>query len=194
VEGALLVKPAVERQIRLRSLAAASERRNRPIGLVGVALALLVAGGAYAAWTFVDAADARRALAREKQTLADVEALVTAIEEARTTATRAQVTDQYRPDPQLLSKLASVQQAAGLAGGKATIQESPRRIGLGAGSDVAARVVNVRMRNVRLTEAMTFVNGALARVDGLFVTRVALDPTATGWAVEIDLARWERTQ
>jgi len=187
------MRPAAERQFRLRSLAASSERRNRPRTLLVAAGVALLAGAAYAGWAAQDAADARRALRNAERTLANVEALVEAIEAARTTTTQAQVTDRYRPDPQLLSKLTAVQREVGLLE-EATLRESPRRIGGGSGSEVAARVVNVNMRNVALSDAMTFVNGALDRVEGLFVTRVALDPTASGWIIDVDLARWERTQ
>ena len=179
-----------ERQMRLRALAASAERRNRPTALVLAAVIALAVALLFAGWSFSSAQAAQSDRRRQARTMAEIESLVTQIEETEQAAAAGFDDSKYRTDPQLLSKLSRI--AAELEMQNAPIlTEGRTRTTLSADSPIAARVITVRMNQVRLEDAMRWLNNALDAVNGLFVTRVRLIPSANGWSVELDLARWE---
>ncbi|MEC9372740.1 MAG: hypothetical protein VYC34_02815 [Planctomycetota bacterium] len=185
--------PRGERQMRLRALAAAAERRNRPTPIVVVALIVLAVAVLFAGWSFTAAQAAERDRRRQARTMAEIEALVVQIEDAERAAAEGVDRTRYRTDPQLLTKLAAIAPRLAMTE-RPTINESTSRTQLNADSPISARVVTVRMNQVRIEDALEWLNQALEAVNGLFVSRIRMIPSANGWSVELDLARWEASR
>lgn len=183
---------SAERELQLRAIAAASERRNRPRALALLGGALLLAGLILLIYGMSEAAQARMTATQRARDAAQASAIVVQIKEIRQDPERRVDPTRYAPDRELLQKLADVQQSVEL-------QNRPnlnpgRNRPLGQDSPFTARTITATFVEPDLRKAMEWVNGALRASPGLFVTGIELKPTPRGWSVQVDLARWEISQ
>lgn len=185
--------PEAQRQIRLRALATAAERRNKPTALIVIAALLLLVAIGFAGFEYVSALSARGELATRARAAARVTAIADRIRELEQDEGVQNLQQRYRADPQLLGKLSSVAPQLGMEN-PPSIRESSSRIPLGGDSPLAARIVTVTMNNVSIGQGMDWIDAALEKTDGLFVSRAELNPTPGGWTITVDLTRWEWTR
>ncbi len=181
-----------ERELQLRAMAAASERRNRPRALTALGVAALVIGAGVLIYGVSAAAEARVTAEREARQLAEAQALVEQIRAIRLEAAGSVDRSKYRPEGGLLTTLARVQDQVQLEN-RPTLR-SGRNRPLSPDSPFTARTVTATFVEPDIEQAMQWINGALRASPGLFVTGIELRPTPSGWSVQVDLARWEISQ
>lgn len=185
------MKPAEERELHLRVLAASAERRNRPRALPVAAAALLAAGVAYSGWAVAQAGARDRELNAAAESNAEVMGLVNKIKAIREDRGHKPVQDQFRRDDQLLGKLERIHEGLGVAQ-RPTLMEQPRPRPLGLDAQLQERVVTATLLQMSMTDAMRWINTALADIPGLHVIGIEIRPDrARGWVVSVDLGRWE---
>ena len=181
--------PDIERELRLRTLAGVSERRNRPVRYIIFAGALLLIACVFAAVSVSGAGDARARLERQADQHAEVVRLVNEIETIRTAGRRTDLAERYPPEPGLLGKLESIHQRLGLDNAPTLTESRPTPLGLD--SPFRARSVRARLSDLPLSQALLWINEAQTSIPGLRVSSVDFRPTPQGWIVEVNLTRWE---
>lgn len=186
--------PDLEREIQLRALAASGERRNRPRALPIAACGLLAVGALFAGWSALEAGSARAELVASTNQATEVRKLLAQMDTIRRDPARRLDTQRYAPDQQILAKLAqSIPDRIGM-NSKPAVTEA-RTVPLAPDSKLVSRQVRAILQDVRLEQAMEWINAALREVQGLAVTNVEFTPTRDrGWVVTVDLARWESRQ
>lgn len=183
--------PEAERQIRLRALAAAAERRNKPTLLIAAAALVFLAAIGFTGFSYASAASARSGLEGSAEDAARILAMAEQMRELEQQDSADALRRKYATDSQLLSKLNRVGPSIGMSNSTLSVRESGGRIPMGGDSPFSARVVSVTMNRVSFDDAMRWINTALEQSDGLFINRVDLNPTPGGWMVSVDLTRWE---
>ncbi len=180
--------------LQFRAMAAAAERRNRPVGLLVIAIALLIVSSVFTLWSASAVARARREITDAETGLQNVKATAERIEQVRTRPEKDPFGDRYRADPEMLRKLERVPERAGLEA-RPTLREESRPRPLALDSPFQSKIVNVRFGDSSLQDVMKWINQALMDVPGLHVTSaeftVPSGPSGRGWVVDLKLARWE---
>ncbi len=187
--------PRAEKQLRLRTMALAAERRNKPSGLPALAIIALLAACVFAIFSANGAAAARSNLKSTLDAKARIDVLV--LERARLTEMQranapAQV--RYRPLPNLLTRLLDQRREMELPEGTISVKERSQDVRLAGRTDSPFRGkgVTANMVDLTLDEAMEWINRVIANVDGLFVRDIEFRPSPRGWSIEVEFLRWEK--
>jgi len=183
---------AADPMLEAAAMAAAAERRNRPMALIFLATAALVAAGIYATMGAVSAAEAATAADVRVRRYEQVERLAQQIERIRTDPGRAEKLETFKPDPFLRTKLNQV--AADLELSNQFQIGADRREGLSLDSQMRRVVIEVTLNSVSAETGMRWIDNAVREVQGLEVATVELTPTPRGWNFKVRLGRWEISQ
>jgi len=187
------LSPQQESQIRAAALA--SERRNRPVGLIAIASAILLASTIFAGWSVASAQRARSEALAARQRLIEVDAIAEEIQDIRTDPQRSGGDTRYAPETRLRSKLNQVADRLGMEQTPSIRDAGAKQLGVGSGSPLEKRSIEVRMDDLPLDAAMEWINEAVREIPGLHVTGVELRPgRPEGWNIRVQLSRWEFRQ
>ena len=185
--------PAVDQEIQLRALASVAERRNRPTALVALAVALLVVALGFAAWSASVTGQARAELRAAARQRAEAAQLASDIQAFRLASSTRFPREKYQPELQLLGRIDQVYQKLGMASRPNLFEQGPRQLGLD--SPLQAKRIRATINDTTLADAMRWINTVIQDIRGVHVTSVEFRPqTGRGWAVDVELARWELKQ
>lgn len=174
----------------LASRASAHERRARPahlvaMGAIALMISLLVLG---LAWRSEKAA--ARALTRAGSTAAEVERLIAQIETLQQAESAPKGDDPFVAIPDLLSRLTQMGVEAGLQ------NEVPLPRSTTPRTEGSARLLTYpyTVRDVSLERVLAWIDMATARIPGLSVREITLNPAPTSWVVKVTFSRYERIE
>lgn len=171
------------------SLAAAAERRNRPVALLLAALALLAVAVVYAVIGGVSAAGAGAQLdlaVKQRSALLEKNAH---IEQLRADPSRSVDADRYRPEEQYRTKLQAINDQIGLATPPTLGSMRDRRFD--ANSPFVRKELDVTISAASPEQGLRWLELAGEQIDGLHVIGLELRPETNGWTFRVRLARWE---
>lgn len=183
--------PELEREMQLRAMAGANERRNRPRALIMGAGALLALASLYAGWSALEARAARAELEGATRQAGAVRRILGQMEAVRTDPARRLDPSRYAPDTQILAKLTQrIPDQLGMTA-RPVVNEG-RTVPFAADSKLSSRSVRAIFSDVPLEQAMQWINSAVQEVRGLHVTNIEFMPTRDrGWSITVELSRWE---
>ena len=176
-----------EGRFELAMAASAQEKRNRPVALPALALAVLAAGLVFAVWSL----SARNAAIGERLKAQGDEAAVTQMardwEELLRQEKDAPGLGLGERMPNLLSRMETLAREAGLKATPANPQASPdQRPGI-----VVTTYSYRAVKDTSLTALMEWVRRA-TEIPGMEVTELKLKAEPTDWSADVTFRRWER--
>lgn len=183
-------RASLDERFAIASVAAASERENRPRHLVLGAIVLLVASLIYLSVEAGERGTARRQLKGRMTEAEGIEAMA-----AELVRLDQQVSENSSggglgtPMPDVLSRLEGFATEAGLRD-----QLSHRR---GPGRSEGGATLYTypyEVRDPSLENVMTWLQKSVEGIPGLEVQSVRIRPEETLWSVQVTLSRWERVQ
>lgn len=184
--------PALGDEARASVAARASlaARRNRPVHILLLAGVLLAVCAIAAVVTGVDRASARARLSRVTQETSEIARLSAQLQALRKAAADPSRERAAAAGGQVLSRIYSAANAAGLTSVTQTPTTDSR-----PGRDRGVTRNNYLYREVRdesLERLLGWVAAAVRDVPLLEVTRLRVRPEANGWVMDVTFSRWER--
>lgn len=182
-----------EARFELAMGASARERRNRPVALVALAGAVLVAAGVFAGWSLSMRGSAIAERARAIRDERAVEALAGEWEELARRQREAPDVRLGDPMPNILSRMEELATGAGLKTRPTNPQTrvADRRQGV-----VVNEYIYRTVKDPSLRALMEWVRSAAAEPGmGMEVTDLKLRPEQSGgWTMDVTFRRWERSE
>ena len=192
-----MIPRATERKRRLEAAfdAGSAERRNRPTGLIVLAVVLLVAAVAFWVFTLAQRQSSQsryRAAQASMQSLVDLQA---EIELFQNNDAQRELRRRYAPVMRTIrSRLETLARRAGVTDPLPQLGQisSERRLGLD--SKLLLRTIDATIAEGDHANVLEWLQSATTEIDGLFVSGISLTPVQTGWRMNIKLSRWEIDQ
>lgn len=184
-------RASLDERFAVASVAAASERENRPRHLVLVAAVLLAGALMYLGVEAGERATARRQLKNRVAEAEEIQAMTAELKslDDQVAQNAAGAGGVGQPMPDVLSRLEGFATEAGLQ------EQLSHRRGPGRNEGGATLYTYpYEIRDPSLENVMTWLQKSVEGIPGLEVQSVRLRPEPTAWSVQVTLSRWERVQ
>jgi len=174
----------------LAARASSHERASRPTHLVVFALVLFMAALVTLALAWRASAGAESSLRAAQSSSAEIERLLTRINELEAAAAEQTGDDPYRPIPDLLTRLTRLAEQVGLENPLALPENTSPRV-FGSSRRLAYPYT---IRDASLGRVLEWIETAMDRIPGLRVRKLTLTPNQRNWVVQVTLTRYERIE
>ena len=166
------------------------QRMNHPTHLVVLGIILVVVALVVLAVAWRTRAAAATTSAREAQELVSIENLIEQIRAIETAQNDAGQADIFQPMPEILSRLQSYGQRAGLENDVGLPQNPNRRVE----GNALLRTYPYTVRDPSLESLLGWLRIAQREIPGLEVRELELQPGNQYWTMTVVLSRYERNE
>ncbi len=175
--------------------AVAVERRNRPTGLVALAVALLIGATIFAVYASTQRARAKADMRGAQNTMQRLVNMRAEIEAYQDSDAQKALRQQFSPRMRnIRSRLEQVASSVGLEARTLQLGQISDRRQLGLDSPLLLRTIEATLSDGDVDLALDWIQAVTNEIDGLFVSGVTLTPASDGWRVNVRLSRWEIEQ
>ncbi len=192
-----MISRTADRKRRLEASveAVAAERRNRPVALVAVAAAVLIAASAFAIYASSQRAKARSGMRGAEYTMQRLVNLREEIDAYQNSDAQRELQRQYAPMMRnIRSRLEHIADSLNIEKRALQLGQISDRRMLGLDSPLLLRTIEATINEGEIEQTLEWMQAVTDQIDGIFVSGVTLNPAADGWRVNVRFSRWEIEQ
>ncbi len=192
-----MISRTADRKRRLEASveAVAAERRNRPVALVAVAAAILIASAAFALYASTQRARARAGMVSSQYTMQRLVNLREEIDAYQNSDAQRELQRQYAPMMRnIRSRLEHIADSLNIEKRALQLGQISDRRMLGLDSPLLLRTIEATINEGEIEQTLEWMQAVTDQIDGIFVSGVTLNPSSEGWRVNVRFSRWEIEQ
>jgi hypothetical protein len=181
-----------EELVRASALASSTERSNRSVTFLAMAIIVCIVTGFVTITAARAAADQRRIVltrVAQQEKMLQLEAQLSILQQNPDDQTGS---ERYRPETQLRAKLDRISNRLGLQPPATLGNTQDQRLGIS--SPLVNKVLDVTISNAKAQSALRWLELAQEEIPGLHVMSLEMRPSSAGWTFRIKLGRWETSQ